>query len=374
MAVQGQHSGSARGRDYRRGTILGFTVAEVFLLLGFALILLLLLTQAIERERTAGAERFHDRFTPAERQLLETAQAEGWVGRLADPTATGELRRIVDARDALAKGARLIEEQDLFAIVDAMKTVPAAEREGLVALVSIGGREDVAAWAREIARLAAAGHGPEDIGRALALLATMEPGEEARIDALSARIRARIALAEAAPQTLAERIRATAGDRIAALGGTIDPVSGTVTLPDVALFGPGSATIGPELARFLDGFCPDWLTLLSGFGARLDRILLEGHASSEWLGAAPGQAFLNNMRLSQERASAVLGRCLSIVQGTPAGAFAQERLVAVGNSSARPILVDGQEDREASRRVVFRVEFDREALIGDITREVDPVR
>jgi endonuclease YncB( thermonuclease family) len=144
-----------------------------------------------------------------------------------------------------------------------------------------------------------------------------------------------------------------------------------VTLPDTALFAQGSATITPALDSFLRSFCVDWLTTLKGFGSSVGDIRVEGHASSEWRpGLSEQEKFLNNMDLSQRRASAVLTRCLRLAGEPDLGRWSRKHLRAVGYSSSKLVIVDGREDERKSRRVVFRAEVDRDRILQGLSEDV----
>jgi endonuclease YncB( thermonuclease family) len=84
---------------------------------------------------------------------------------------------------------------------------------------------------------------------------------------------------------------------------------------------------------------------------------------------SPEMAYLANLALSQARAHAVLSTCLELVPG-PEGTWARERATAIGYSSSHPVLVDGQEDKAKSRRVVFRVDFSLDEVIAGIEDDV----
>ena len=89
-----------------------------------------------------------------------------------------------------------------------------------------------------------------------------------------------------------------------------------------------------------------------------------------WSGASAEAAYLANLALSQARAHAVLSTCLALVPG-PEGAWARSVATAVGYSSSHPVMVGGAEDKEKSRRVVFRVDFSDAETLEGIGREVE---
>lgn len=105
------------------------------------------------------------------------------------------------------------------------------------------------------------------------------------------------------------------------------------------LFEPSSAVLSPSATPVLDRVASDALQ----FGGI--SITVEGHTDSD------GQA-IENQQLSQNRADAV--RAALIERG-----LSPDAVSAVGFGSEQPVLVDGVEDKNASRRVEFRVEATR---------------
>lgn len=93
----------------------------------------------------------------------------------------------------------------------------------------------------------------------------------------------------------------------------------------------------------------------------IEQVIVEGHASSEG-------GYLRNLNLSQSRAFEVAEYFHHFLDQRQFSAdsrvytdwagfenWRRKRIAANGRSSAEPILVNGIEDREASRRVEFRV-------------------
>lgn len=100
-------------------------------------------------------------------------------------------------------------------------------------------------------------------------------------------------------------------------------------------FEPGSAVLTESAVPVIDRIASEALR----FGGI--SITVEGHTDSD------GEATAN-LQLSQERAEAV--RVALVERGVPA-----DSVEAAGFGSERPIVVDGTEDKTASRRVEFRV-------------------
>lgn len=159
------------------------------------------------------------------------------------------------------------------------------------------------------------------------------------------------------------------GERIRAAGGDIAS-DGTITLPQKVLFEAGSATIrNPE---FLRAFCTPWVETLRDSGLDISELKIEGHASSEGQPRqTPAQAYLYNLDLSQRRASNALQTCLQGIQDPEVVDWARSHLAAVGYSSAHLVRdPQGNEDREASRRVMFAITVDRKRLLEDVQRDL----
>ena len=146
--------------------------------------------------------------------------------------------------------------------------------------------------------------------------------------------------------------------------------------PEV-LFEAGKATIRPLFAAILSDFFPRYVRVLKPFSTDLGELRIEGHTSSEWESATPEQAYIENMRLSQDRTRAVLEFVLGLDTLTNERDWLQRLLTANGLSSSRLVdtsgvaVVDsgGIEDAEKSRRVEFRVRTRTRAEILRILEE-----
>ncbi len=138
--------------------------------------------------------------------------------------------------------------------------------------------------------------------------------------------------------------------------------------PDV-LFGQGSADVRPSFATILADFFPRYVRILQrdAYRENIEEIRIEGHTSSEWsAGVDSDISYLRNMELSQHRTRSVLEYVLATVtEGDPRD-WTRSLLTANGLSSSQPVVVDGEEDLIASRRVEFRVRIDAERQLREI--------
>lgn len=128
--------------------------------------------------------------------------------------------------------------------------------------------------------------------------------------------------------------------------------------PDV-LFESGQSALKNEFKAILDDFFPRYIDVLDQYTDHIQEVRIEGHTSSDWAdGVSQMRAYFNNMSLSQARTRTVLNYSLSkknIIEEYP---WTLSTVTANGLSSSRVILRDGQEDRDASRRVEFKVRTD----------------
>jgi|GEM_PF-1294189 len=130
----------------------------------------------------------------------------------------------------------------------------------------------------------------------------------------------------------------------AGINAIIDPISGRVTMESSILFGVNEYEISPEGRVYLDSFLDVYASAVldDAFSGSISEIIVEGHTCTD------GSRELNQ-RLSENRAAAVAEYALS---RQPELA---EIMVTTGLAYDHPVLdANGNEDKPASRRVVFR--------------------
>ena len=87
-------------------------------------------------------------------------------------------------------------------------------------------------------------------------------------------------------------------------------------------------------------------------------------------GISEDASYFNNMALSQNRTRSVLQYVLSTITEGNEREWTRSLITANGLSSSQPILRDGFEDSNASRRVEFRVRTDAEQQLSDILQQL----
>jgi outer membrane protein OmpA-like peptidoglycan-associated protein len=126
------------------------------------------------------------------------------------------------------------------------------------------------------------------------------------------------------------------------------------------LFDNNEATLKKKFKDILDDFFPRYIAVLSReqYKNNIEEIRIEGHTDSN------GEYFYN-MELSQNRTRAVLQYCMGVMNPENID-WARRLITANGLSSSHPIIIEGVEDKDLSRRVEFRVRTNAEKQLEDI--------
>lgn len=138
--------------------------------------------------------------------------------------------------------------------------------------------------------------------------------------------------------------------------------------PDV-LFAKGSYQLQDKFKSILDDFFPRYLAILTSekYKNDIEEIRIEGHTSSEWqVDVSSDIAYFLNMQLSQDRTRSVLEYVMNLPQVSNQNEWLKSYLTANGLSSSKLIMTNGNEDKEKSRRVEFRVKTNSEKRIVKI--------
>ncbi len=322
------------GSQYRRGAIMGLTVAEAFMLVAFVLLMLLLFWrhQVQDEVELASGLSPEDRRAlsegavpvPAERlaALQERARlvedpARRELARVAAALEPDELRKLTDlardpeavagaatlsegavpvpeerltaleeraelvedpARRALAETAATLEPDDLRKLTDLARDPEALSTDAVpVSPERLATLEGYEQWAEE---------NEDETVEALNLRRALDPDGEDRNEALLERIRDLLAKESAGDSRLAA-VKDRLAEDAAARGEFIDNLkrelaadvekaggkidpSGRVVFPETVVFETGSAVIPPGFKAVLDDICPRWLAELRNSADRFD--------------------------------------------------------------------------------------------------------
>lgn len=136
-------------------------------------------------------------------------------------------------------------------------------------------------------------------------------------------------------------------------------------------FNPGSSVIQRFGEEILSDFFPRFLKIIYSdkYKNDIEEVRIEGHTSSEYLGSSVSEAYIRNMKLSQDRTRNVLKYVLDITTGNNQKNWLKQNLTSNGLSSSKLIFNrDGSENKVASRRVEFRVKTNAEQSLIKILK------
>jgi chemotaxis protein MotB len=155
-------------------------------------------------------------------------------------------------------------------------------------------------------------------------------------------------------------LKKTLGDKI-----DIDRSSGALRLSSNILFDKGQSTLKEsaksELARAFNDYIAALVTN-EAIRPHLDRIVIEGHTDSDG-------TYLYNLKLSQERALAVMNYLLTLPIARKYDL--RKYLVASGRAYLDPVVRNGLEDKEASRRIEIKFQLKNRDAMHEIERILD---
>ncbi|NKQ41430.1 MAG: OmpA family protein [Sulfurovum sp.] len=158
-------------------------------------------------------------------------------------------------------------------------------------------------------------------------------------------------------------LKSALGDKI-----NIDKKSGALRLSSNILFDKGSSELKDESKEELRSAFEEYVgTLVSDEAIRphLDRIVIEGHTDSDG-------TYIYNLRLSQERALAVMNYLLTL----PIAQKYQLKkyLTASGRAYLDGVTRNGTEDKDASRRIEIKFQLRNQDAMHEIERILDDRR
>lgn len=130
------------------------------------------------------------------------------------------------------------------------------------------------------------------------------------------------------------------------------------------LFDEGEDVLKPKFKEILDDFFPRYIAVLSRpqYKDNIKEIRIEGHTNTNG-------GYYSNMKLSQDRTRAVLQYCFGLMTDEDI-IWLKGLVTANGLSSSHLILTkDGEENKDLSRRVEFRVRTNAEKQLEDIAEK-----
>lgn len=145
----------------------------------------------------------------------------------------------------------------------------------------------------------------------------------------------------------------------------IDKKSGSLRLASNILFGSGQSTLKPEAKVALKRAFEEYIGALvtnPKIKPHLDKIIIEGHTDSVG-------SYIYNLNLSQKRALAVMEYLLTLNFTTQHNI--RPLMTASGRAYLDIVMVDGVEDKNASRRIEIKFRLKNEDAMHEIEKVLD---
>ena len=155
----------------------------------------------------------------------------------------------------------------------------------------------------------------------------------------------------------------------------IDKFSGVIKISDLELFEINSWKLSPKGEQFMAKFVPIYFNAIMTdpkIAEKISHIIIEGHTDSQTFANAktPQEQYFKNMDLSLKRASSV-AEYIVYSQYKDKQKYEKElfKLLSVeGKGSSMPILDNGKENFNKSRRVELKISFKDKNLIDAIKK------
>lgn len=144
------------------------------------------------------------------------------------------------------------------------------------------------------------------------------------------------------------------------INATIDKITGEVKISDLELFDVNSYNLSPRGKQYLNKFVPVYVnTIFSNpkLSDKIVNVVIQGHTDSQtYSGIATREGqFIKNMDLSLKRANAVEEYIFITGYNKKYTDKLTKTVVVEGKSFIEPILVNGKEDYNKSRRVELKL-------------------
>lgn len=140
----------------------------------------------------------------------------------------------------------------------------------------------------------------------------------------------------------------------------LDKMTGDLKISDGELFALNSYVLKPEGKILLDKLAPIYINTIFAdkeLAEQIDTIIVQGHTDSQMFAGvnSKDEQFLRNMDLSLKRANAVAEYIFTTGYNKKYADDFRKKLVVEGKSFNEPVLVNGVEDYNKSRRVELKI-------------------
>lgn len=140
----------------------------------------------------------------------------------------------------------------------------------------------------------------------------------------------------------------------------VDEMTGDIKISDLELFEVGSYNLSPKGKAYLDKLIPIYINTIFSkkeLVGEIDNIVVQGHTDSQTYSGLKDAnlSYMKNMQLSLQRANSVANYMFKTGYDKKYSEKLREILTVEGKSNSDPILVNGKEDFNKSRRVELRL-------------------
>ena len=140
----------------------------------------------------------------------------------------------------------------------------------------------------------------------------------------------------------------------------IDKMTGDLKISDVELFDLNSYVLSENGKKLLDELAPIYVNSIFAdkeLAGQIDNIIIQGHTDSHMFAGvnSKDEQFLRNMDLSLKRANAVAQYIFKTKYNPEYAESFRKMVVVEGKSFNDPVLVNGVEDFDKSRRVELKL-------------------
>lgn len=140
----------------------------------------------------------------------------------------------------------------------------------------------------------------------------------------------------------------------------VDKTTGDVKISDMELFELGSANLSPKGKAYLSKLVPIYINTIFSkkeLIGEIENIIIQGHTDSHTFSGIknPDISYMKNMELSTARANAVANYVFQTNYNKQYNPKLRKMLIVEGRSYSDPVLVNGKEDYDKSRRVEMRL-------------------
>ncbi len=163
---------------------------------------------------------------------------------------------------------------------------------------------------------------------------------------------------EIAKETAAKSLQETLKEQN--IDASIDPSSGVVKISDLELFEINSYKLSDKGKTYLDKFAPVYLNSIFSddyLKNHVAKIIIQGHTDSQTFKGtySEDEQYMKNMELSLNRAFEVANYMTNTPYNKKNGNKLRKMIIVEGASFSEPVLVNGKEDYDKSRRVELKL-------------------